>query len=261
MRRGNLVHAARVLVAAGMIAACRVQPPENYWIETHGEMRLSRITASPQGAIGVGRDGDLYVYPGSFAVPWRRLFESSARAAGASASRTYLIAEDGGISVANARGTTKAWDHSHSWHAEAIAVDEGDNVFVIAERRAHVVSGKELQALPCDEGSVAVGAAKGVAYVISSDGGLFKANKEVCEPVATPGRVSSVAAFGRRVAIVVEGSVYDQAAAGSWRLLPRPVRYRFDGDLRVSVAEVAVSANSIWARDADGFVYVLSEMS
>src|SRR5690606_33165857 len=149
--------------------------------------------------------GGVYLYPGSFAVPWRRLTQSDARTVAASPSRTYLINSKGGVSVMNSRGTIKDWEHSQSWNVQAIAADENDTVFVLSEGSLYIVAGKELEPMPCSDEGKAVSAAEGAAYFVSASGELYRADRESCIPIPAPGRVSAVASFRERLVIVVDG--------------------------------------------------------
>jgi hypothetical protein len=258
VRKGIAV--ALLGVTAAYFTACRILPTEDYWIESHGEAALSQIAASPRGVDGIGGSRDVYHYPGDFAVPWRLFHRTAAKYVGASPRATYVLDEQGFISEVAANGVARRWDYSDRWHVTAVTADEQDQVYVIANARAWKVSGTELTPLPCAGAVSAIGAASRRVYVVSPDGALSIADGGECKRMDAPGAVTSVGAFGDRLAVVVGGRAY-RRLDGRWRKLSLPVRYRSTAQTLMQIAEVTLSANCLWVRDTEGFVYVLSEAS
>ena len=243
-----------------LCAACRTLLAEDYWIEAHGQAAVRQVAASPRGIDVIGTNRELFHYPGDFGVPWKPLKRMAAQAIATSLRSIYALDADGFVSVIALSGASKRLDHSGSWHATALACDEGGQLYVVADARAWQVRGKQLVALACAGPATTLAAAQGRVYVVSPEGALSVADGNSCQAMPAPGALTSVSAFEERLTCTAAGRVYEHSNGG-WRVLPRPVRYRSTGRTEVSVVQVATSAQSIWVRDAEGFVYVLSEPS
>jgi hypothetical protein len=148
---------------------------------------------------------------------------------------------------------------SESWAATRIAANEKDVLFVIANSVVKRAEGTQLVPVACTNPAAALSASEAGVYVVGVDGRLQLANGTECRDIAVPGKVTSVASFDQSLAVVSEGIVY-RRKSGAWREVAQPVRYREDARTRSKVSDVSMSKNTLWARDTEGFVFMLSEL-
>jgi hypothetical protein len=250
-----------LLASAGLacaVSGCRIDSAGPAWLETHGGAVVSAIAASPRGVIGAGT-ARVYYYPGVFGQPWAELLSLSAQKVAASPSASYALDSHGYVWRASVGAGPVRWDSSNEWRVTALAADEQDRLFVIADGVPKRARNQRLSGVPCAERSVAVAASERGLFVISESGVLMMAaGDSPCAPLATPGKVTSVAAFGTRLAIVVNQVAYRRVGE-RWEALPKPRRFRDSGVTTEDVKDVAQSKDNLWVRDDDGFVYILSD--
>jgi hypothetical protein len=240
--------------------ACRIQPAGIYWIEAHGRGQLTSMVASPRGVIGIGLNGIIYRTPGTFGNPWPELARVPARALAASPAASYVLDHQKYVWRLKPLGRPQRVDGSVEWQADFIAADEMDRLFVISNGEAKAIEAGAAVPVACADRAIAIAPARAGLYLLTEEGAIRKAVRSACETIESPGPVTSLAAFDHELAIVV-GGVPHRRKDGRWQELPRPRRYRDTEVLNVDVAQVAVSRNTLWGRDPEGFVYVLSDAS
>jgi hypothetical protein len=237
----------------------RFAPARTIWVEAHGEGTVRHIAASPGGVLGVGTSSRVHRSPGEWGNSWPERVEGPAVLVGASPAATYWTDAAGELFRQKEGQRPKSVASSGSWDVTALGVNERDEPFVIAARRARKVVGGRLADVACSMPCVALSAAGDRLYVVTEGGELFVAAGGECRPVDAPAGVKHVAAFGERLAIVDRAGVAHVYAEGAWTRLPAPRFFRAGSPPRTAaLAEVAMSEFALWAMDDGGRVYLLA---
>lgn len=244
-----------LLALTGVLAGCRIQSPELSWVECYGHAQAIDLAASAHGVVAVGTHGKTYRYPGEWSSPWYEVSGTQGKAVASSSEAVYVLANDG--SIERTRWSDKSvakWPWASAWRATALAADERDELFVLANGAAQRVRGHDLVPLACPPRAMAIAAGEGDAYVVI-DGAVKRAREDRCEDVPTPPRVSSLTVYGPLMAVVTPQGPVRRDATGAWTALPTVAKPGPGG----RVVDLRMSRYWVWARDEEQHVYVLSE--
>jgi hypothetical protein len=242
------------------LAACRFTPDQVRWIEAHGDATVREIAASPRGVEAVGTNGRIYRSPGAWAKPWVERFDIPSTQVAASPRATYFVDTEG-VLWRGGVGKPVRWKSSAAWGIADLAVTEADDIYVISSGRVGRVQAQTLTLLPCATVVSALAASVEGVYAVTVDKQLLRMDQSEsgCQAVDVPGPVTSVAAYGDRLAVVSRGVAHVRRD-GRWQALPDPVLYREErGQQTFKLASVAMSRNTLWARDEEGHVFMLSD--
>jgi len=243
-------------------AGCRIHSQAPYWIETHGEAVGLRIAGWSTGALLLGPNQQLWIYPGGWSNPWPpQAHTHDLRAVAAANTTGYAIATDGRV----LRFSDNRWfpyEGSAAWNASEIAATEDDKLLVLSDGKLRLFEHGQLLELGCDgvNGSAVAAAGPGQAYVLDQQGALFLSADERCDGIAAPTPLRRIAGRSDRLlGVGVDGSVWRRRGS-TWTRLAAPHKYRPGQVARETrVQDVGVSAYSTWIIDSEGSVFLLSD--
>lgn len=248
--------------AACWAAGCRIADPTvPEWVEAHGRGQIIALSADAEGAIAVGSNRRIYIYPGPFMQPWQERFNQEAVAIAAGGGVVAWVAPDGAVRLALPNLPVRELPGSREWHASALGVGPDGNLFVVTAGRVWAVAADALGEPLCD-GAVAMGVAPAGAsvYVWRADGTVVARVAGQCQPVSVPFPVANLAASGAELAAVDRQGQVWRRRAGSWQALPRPRIYRPDQfPYEPAIRAVAMTPMVLWGRTDDGLALILSD--
>jgi len=258
----SVVVAFLATAACWALPGCRIADPTvPEWVEAHGRGQIIALSADAEGAIAVGSNRRIYIYPGPFMQPWQERFNQEAIAIAAGGGVVAWVAPDGPVRVALPNLPVRELPGSREWHATALGVGADGGLFVVAAGRAWGVVADTLSEPLCD-GGVAAGVAPDGAsvYVWRVDGSVVARTAGQCQPVSVPFPVANLAASGGQLAVVDRRGQVWRRHAGTWQALPRPRIYRPDQfPYEPAIQTVSMTPTVLWGRTDDGLALILSD--
>jgi hypothetical protein len=256
----RMVGAVCVLWVA--IAGCRIRSNEPYWLEGHGNGVVSRCAGWSAGALCIGSNQQLWIYPGPYARSWAAQAQTRPlRSVAAGSDAAYALTSDGEV----ARFEHNRWrlyEESKLWSVSEVGATDDDVLLVIAAGKLRSFQQGELRPLSCDAiTSVAVAGVHGdEAFVLDQAGALYLNADGRCQKIPAPVQLRRIAAKpGRLVALAEDGSVWRRRAS-TWVRLPVPFKYRTgQSPVPCQPQDIGTSLYSTWLVDTEGNVFLLSD--